>query len=314
MAATSKDMFHKMKRSAMHTSKDVKTRDPEFDQLVVEFKKSHKQAINMQNSMRVSFNSWNALKKQLEGALSNAEAAFTEGEQGAIIVQNAILAKDKIDPTEAQQGGFFSKAVEYIDWYVKLCVTIKTKVDRRDDVRKDMDYYVAKADDLKSKGSTNKDKIYRADKNVEAKTEEYDAIHEDSKNDLIKAHDLKEPLFEKVLVAYLQTQNTLLSCSPFHDVVLENQTVLEEWPDVDKFTVKAIPTQRKPSVKLKAPTQPKEGRVVIAAYDFDAENDQELAFHAEDKITIIEEVDDNWYRGTFNGKVGIFPKTYVEKA
>ncbi|KNC80882.1 hypothetical protein SARC_06781, partial [Sphaeroforma arctica JP610] len=70
---------------------------------------------------------------------------------------------------------------------------------------------------------------------------------------------------------------------------------------------------RKPSMKLKAPTEPKEGRVVSALYDFEAENDQELTFHYNDKITILEEVDDNWYRGTLNGQIGIFPKTYVDK-
>ncbi|KNC80883.1 hypothetical protein SARC_06782 [Sphaeroforma arctica JP610] len=91
-----------MKRTAMTTAntKVSKTKDAEFDELVVEFKKSHKQATNMQNSMRVSFNSWNALKKQLETALSNADSAFSNDTTGSIIATNAMLAKEKIDVHE----------------------------------------------------------------------------------------------------------------------------------------------------------------------------------------------------------------------
>ncbi|VDD80753.1 unnamed protein product [Mesocestoides corti] len=49
-----------------------------------------------------------------------------------------------------------------------------------------------------------------------------------------------------------------------------------------------------------------------ADYDFEAENDTELAFMAGDIIQLIRQVDENWFEGRLNGKVGFFPVNYVE--
>ncbi|VDK88009.1 unnamed protein product [Dibothriocephalus latus] len=49
-----------------------------------------------------------------------------------------------------------------------------------------------------------------------------------------------------------------------------------------------------------------------ALYQFDAENDTELAFAEGDIIQLIRQVDENWYEGRLNGREGFFPVNYVE--
>ena len=48
-----------------------------------------------------------------------------------------------------------------------------------------------------------------------------------------------------------------------------------------------------------------------ALYDFEAENDAELAFREGDKITLLSRIDDNWYEGSVRGKTGLFAVDYV---
>ncbi len=49
-----------------------------------------------------------------------------------------------------------------------------------------------------------------------------------------------------------------------------------------------------------------------ALYQFDAENENELSFQAGDVITLLSQLDENWYEGELNGATGIFPTSYVE--
>lgn len=48
-----------------------------------------------------------------------------------------------------------------------------------------------------------------------------------------------------------------------------------------------------------------------ALYDFDPEQEQELPFKEGDVIELKNQVDDNWFEGTVNGKTGMFPIAYV---
>ncbi|KAI6650988.1 Endophilin-A-like isoform X1 [Oopsacas minuta] len=49
-----------------------------------------------------------------------------------------------------------------------------------------------------------------------------------------------------------------------------------------------------------------------ALYDFDSETEQELSFKEGDTIMLNNQLDDNWYEGTVNGKSGMFPVAYVQ--
>ncbi|XP_071378714.1 sorbin and SH3 domain-containing protein 1 [Centroberyx affinis] len=50
----------------------------------------------------------------------------------------------------------------------------------------------------------------------------------------------------------------------------------------------------------------------LARFDFRAETLKELPFQKGDIVYIIRQVDQNWYEGEHHGRVGIFPRSYVE--
>uniref|UniRef100_A0A1A8AP25 Sorbin and SH3 domain containing 1 n=1 Tax=Nothobranchius furzeri TaxID=105023 RepID=A0A1A8AP25_NOTFU len=50
----------------------------------------------------------------------------------------------------------------------------------------------------------------------------------------------------------------------------------------------------------------------MARFDFRAESLKELPFQKGDIVYIIRQIDQNWYEGEHHGRVGIFPRSYVE--
>ena len=53
---------------------------------------------------------------------------------------------------------------------------------------------------------------------------------------------------------------------------------------------------------------------VVAAFDFEPQEDGELRLRKGDKITVLDKSDANWWKGeTADKKVGMFPVPYVKE-
>lgn len=60
-------------------------------------------------------------------------------------------------------------------------------------------------------------------------------------------------------------------------------------------------------------TPEREKQTAKAVYDFKAQTAKEISFKKGDTIHILRQIDRNWYEGEHQGRVGIFPVSYVEK-
>ncbi len=52
---------------------------------------------------------------------------------------------------------------------------------------------------------------------------------------------------------------------------------------------------------------------VVAAFDFEPQEEGELQLRKGDIITVLDKSDQNWWRGSCNGKEGMFPVPYVKE-
>ncbi|EDQ88359.1 uncharacterized protein MONBRDRAFT_37542 [Monosiga brevicollis MX1] len=54
------------------------------------------------------------------------------------------------------------------------------------------------------------------------------------------------------------------------------------------------------------------GLRAVALYDYQAQEEGELTFDPDDIITNIDQIDEGWWQGAFNGQFGLFPANYVQ--
>ena len=57
---------------------------------------------------------------------------------------------------------------------------------------------------------------------------------------------------------------------------------------------------------------PKRSRRAKVAFSYTAENEDELSLEPGQIVEIIEEEEEGWWRGSLNGKQGVFPSNFVE--
>jgi hypothetical protein len=78
----------------------------------------------------------------------------------------------------------------------------------------------------------------------------------------------------------------------------------------------AVPSHYKATapnpIQGKEPPLPSKPRKVRALQDFEAQEPTDLPFHKGDTLFITKQIDENWYEGSLNGSVGIFPIGFVE--
>lgn len=53
-------------------------------------------------------------------------------------------------------------------------------------------------------------------------------------------------------------------------------------------------------------------QLVRALYNYDATEDSELSFKANEKLIVLQKDDSGWWQGELNGRVGMFPSNFVE--
>ena len=73
-------------------------------------------------------------------------------------------------------------------------------------------------------------------------------------------------------------------------------------PDVQHVPVQENATPKRPQ----APSR------VKALYDFEPQEDGELAFRKGDIIRVVNSAYEGWWKGELDGRIGIFPLTYIE--
>jgi hypothetical protein len=91
-----------------------------------------------------------------------------------------------------------------------------------------------------------------------------------------------------------------------NDAPVINQPSIHDLPPSPAMSHTPSPAMsHTPSPPPAIPTQ------VVALYDFEAVNAEELNIHQGDTIIVTKKDDSGWWEGTLNGQTGIFPANYV---
>uniref|UniRef100_A0A672UUW9 Neutrophil cytosolic factor 2 n=1 Tax=Strigops habroptila TaxID=2489341 RepID=A0A672UUW9_STRHB len=126
----------------------------------------------------------------------------------------------------------------------------------------------------------------------------------------------------------LQPEHTQLRCKPVETQALvtlstENleaawsqskDNCLTVWCDITEVSDKGFLPESKPEELLQEATPEETGPTqVVAQYNYEATQPEDLEFQAGDVILVLSKVNGDWLEGQCNGKIGIFPSAFVQK-
>ncbi|XP_006731881.1 GRB2-related adapter protein [Leptonychotes weddellii] len=82
---------------------------------------------------------------------------------------------------------------------------------------------------------------------------------------------------------------------------------------VDFYRTTTIAKQRQVFLRDEEPLlKPSQACFAQAQFDFSAQDSSQLSFHRGDIIEVLERLDPHWWRGRLCGRIGFFPRSYVQ--
>uniref|UniRef100_A0A8D8VEL4 Intersectin-1 n=1 Tax=Cacopsylla melanoneura TaxID=428564 RepID=A0A8D8VEL4_9HEMI len=139
----------------------------------------------------------------------------------------------------------------------------------------------------------------------------------------------KKPEIATVVAPYTATSAEQLSLSRGHLIMIRKKTTTGWWEgelqakgkkrQVGWFPASYVKVMGgggsgSKSASPKPTDQPQSQERVVALYDYQALNEDELSFVKDDVITIIAKDEADWWKGQLKGQVGLFPSNYTSPA
>eukprot|EP01134_Creolimax_fragrantissima_P007278 CFRG7278T1 len=338
-------MFHTIKKAANVYKPSIPESDSEFNDLSAKFNNVVKHLQALLTAFKGQRTVWSNIKSNTKQALDATNNAFTADVRPK---QLANIGNEILENWDQQAQGLRESQTEtrvieaenYLNEYIAYVKTIQAQIKQRNTVLEELNYYKGKKEDLSSKGASKpkeEERLRKTEMNLQDKERQYEQTNNETKEKLYIAAELKDEVFMRCIVAFVDIQRRIMEKNPFSEMLEGYQDVLQgEWPAISSFQPSQAyqPTQNyqaqrqssvpdtkqmsgaiyPPNVSAPhaAPRALSDVKQVRALYDFEPENNEELRLKAGDIVELREELDENWMFGVVGGREGIFPSNYVE--